>query len=385
MFIHTSMPIGGAETLTVEIVRRLDRRRFAPELCCLKELGPLGEQLAEKIPAHANLLSGKYDVRILPRLTKLLRERQIDAVIIVGAGDKMFWGRLAAKRAGVPVVVSALHSTGWPDGVGRLNRRLTPITDAFIAVAPSHGTFLREHERFPADKVKVIPNGVDTRRFSPTPDAHAVRRDLGISPTAPVVSIVAALRPEKNHELFLQAAARVVRVLPEARFLIVGEGGRRRALEELAGQLGLAGSVQFLGARGDVPRILTATDVFALTSHNEANPISILEAMSVGRPIVATDVGSIHEVVSNGTQGLLVPPGDPQAFAEGLLDLLHEPLRAREMGDAARERVVANWSLENTVCGYEQLIESLYFRNVFQLTTGGEQRTTDGGHIAALP
>jgi hypothetical protein len=125
MFVHTSMPIGGAEMLTVEIVRRLDRRRFAPEVCCLKELGPLGEQLAEKVPTHAGLLASKYDVRVLRRLTRLFRERPIDVVITVGAGDKMFWGRLCARRAGVPVVLSALHSTGWPDGIGRLNRWLT--------------------------------------------------------------------------------------------------------------------------------------------------------------------------------------------------------------------------------------------------------------------
>ena len=88
-------------------------------------------------------------------------------MVTVGAGDKMFWGRLAARRVGVPVIVSALHSTGWPDGVGRLNRLLTPITDAFIAVAASHGRFLIERTGFPADKVAVIPNGVDTQRFAP--------------------------------------------------------------------------------------------------------------------------------------------------------------------------------------------------------------------------
>ena len=131
MFLITSMPVGGAETLLVNLIRRLDRERFAPELACLKQLGPLGEELAGEIPAHHGLLNRKYDLRILPRLTKLLARRKIDAVVTVGAGDKMFWGRLAAWRAGAPVVLSALHSTGWPDGIGRLNRLLTPITDGF--------------------------------------------------------------------------------------------------------------------------------------------------------------------------------------------------------------------------------------------------------------
>jgi hypothetical protein len=158
MFMLTDMRIGGAEMVTANIIRRLNRRRFAPELCCLKERGTLGESLATEIPVYANLLSGKYDLRVWPRLVRLLRRRSIDTVVTVGAGDKMFWGRLAAKRAGVKAIISALHSTGWPDGVGRLNRFLTPITDAFIAVAPSHGRFLVEHERIPAEKVIVVPN-----------------------------------------------------------------------------------------------------------------------------------------------------------------------------------------------------------------------------------
>jgi glycosyltransferase involved in cell wall biosynthesis len=371
------MPVGGAEMLTLNLIRRLDRRRFAPELCCLKQRGPLGEQLSQIIPVHDRLLSHKYDLRVLPRLVRLLHSRRVDAVVTVGAGDKMFWGRLAARRAGVPVVISALHSTGWPDRIGRLNRWLTPCTDAFVAVAPAHGQFLVSHENFPSERVAVIPNGVDTARFAPVPDADAVRRELGIQPTAPVVTMVAALRPEKNHELMLEVARRVLRELPATRFLVVGDGPRRHALERLSAELGVSAAVSFLGSRDDVPRILSAADVFALTSHNEANPVSILEAMSVGRPIVATNVGSIHEVVDDGATGLLTPPGDAAQFAECLVELLCDPLRAQRMGDRAREQVLANWSLENMVRGYEQLIESIYCKKAFQLTIGNRPRTTD--------
>ena len=169
LFAITSMPVGGAETLLVNLVRRMDRQRFCPEICCLKEPGPLGDMLAREIPVHSRLLHSKYDVRVMMRLQHLMRRRQIDAVVTVGAGDKMFWGRMAAWRADVPVILSALHSTGWPDGVGRLNRWLTPVTDGFIAVAQQHGRFLIEGERFPPRKVFVIPNGVDTDRFAPNP------------------------------------------------------------------------------------------------------------------------------------------------------------------------------------------------------------------------
>jgi glycosyltransferase involved in cell wall biosynthesis len=364
MFLQTDMRIGGAEMLTANIIRRLNRERFTPELCCLKERGELGETLAAEIPVHSELLSNKYDWRVWPRLTRLLREREIDAVITVGAGDKMFWGRLAARHVGVPVILSAIHSTGWPDGIGRLNRMLTPITDSFIAVAASHGQFLAKNLGVDSSRVAVIPNGVDTQRFAPFADAAAVRRELGIGPTAPVVGLVAALRPEKNHELFLEMAARVVAALPDAQFLLIGDGPCRAALEHRAAELGVAEHVQFLGSRHDVPRLLAALDVFALTSHIEANPVSILEAMSVGKPVVATNVGSIHEAVAEGRTGFLVTPGDAYQMADRILRLLHDPLRAQAMGAAAREAVVSQWSIEAMVGGYERLIESVYEKKV---------------------
>lgn len=363
MFLITSMPVGGAETLLVNLIRRLDRERFAPELVCLKQLGPLGEQLADEIPAHANLLSQKYDLRILGRLSRLMRRRRIDAVVTVGAGDKMFWGRLAAWRAGVPVVLSALHSTGWPDGVGRLNRLLTPLTDAFIGVAGEHGRYLIENERFPADKVRVIPNGVDVQRFRPQPAQRAaLRRELGIPADTPLCGIVAALRPEKNHLLFLRAAALVRHEMPSAQFVIVGDGPQREQLVRAARSATLGASVHFLGTRDDIPQILAGLDLFALTSHNEANPVSILEAMASGLPVVSTRVGSVWESVEECVTGFLVPPGDADELAARWLHVLQNLGQAREMGRAGRELVVARWSLQQMVEGYEDLIAEIYRR-----------------------
>jgi glycosyltransferase involved in cell wall biosynthesis len=382
MFVQTSMPIGGAEMLLVNLIRRMDRRRCVPELCCLKDMGLLGEELAAEIPVHARLLNGKYDLGVLQRLTHLLRVRGADAVITVGAGDKMFWGRLAARIARVPVVASALHSTGWPDGIGWLNQRLTPITDAFIAVADTHGRFLVEHERLPAAKVCVIGNGVDTQRFAPLPDPHSIRRELGLSQTAPVVTIVAALRPEKNHELFLRAAAHIRRRLRDARFLIVGAGPRRDFLKTMAEELAVDDCVRFLGARRDVPAILTTTDVFVLTSHNEANPVSILEAMSVGRPVIATDVGSVRETVDHGRTGLLVNAGNESELVEGIVALLENPMRRQQMGDEARRRVSRGWSLEVMVRGYEDLVHRIYSskQTLRGTTAPARGRDTLGSH-----
>lgn len=328
MFMLTSMPVGGAETLLVNLIRRLDRAHFLPELCCLKELGPLGEVMAAEIPAFEDVISRRTDVTVLPRLVGLLRRRRIDAVITVGAGDKMFWGRLAGWWARLPVVCSALHSTGWPDSVGRLNRMLTPITDAYIAVAETHGRFLVDQLHFPADKVRVIPNGIDVDRFSSTAQCLPTRAAPGLAPTTPTVGIVAALRPEKNHELLLRAAQIVKARIPEAVFLIVGDGPQRPGLEAFARQLDVASSVRFLGTRSDIPALLAAMDVFVLTSRMEANPVSILEAMAAGLPVVAPRVGSIDESVSEGVTGYLTEPNCVEPVAERLVELLENPARS---------------------------------------------------------
>ena len=359
LFLLTSMPVGGAETLLVNLVRRLDRRRFTPEIVCLKEPGPLGEMLAAEMPVHSDLLACKYDLRILPRLMKLMRRPQADAVVTVGAGDKMFWGRIAAHLAGVPVVASALHSTGWPDGVGRLNRLLTSWTDAFIGVADAHAEHLVQNERFPAEKVNTIYNGVDCDRFAPQ-DASAIRRELGIAADAPVVGILAALRPEKNHELFLAGAKEIRAALPAAQFIVVGDGPKRPELEQLAADLGIADAVHFVGSRSDVPALLAACDIVALTSHNEASPVSILEALACGVPVVASNVGSVRETVVDGETGRLFPAGDLAAFVAATVGLLNSPADRERMGAEGRRRVEARWSLDAMVRGYEQLIERIY-------------------------
>jgi glycosyltransferase involved in cell wall biosynthesis len=353
------MPVGGAETLLVNLVRRLDRSRFSPEIVCLKDLGPLGEELSAELPVQARLLSHKFDLRVLPRLWRLMRRPRADAVITVGAGDKMFWGRVAAKLAGVPVVASALHSTGWPDGIGRLNRLLTPWTDAFIGVADAHARHLLENEGFPAEKVHAIYNGVDCERFVPR-DASAVRASLGIVAEAPVVGILAALRREKNHELFLAGAKQILEKLPAARFLVIGDGPRRSELEATARELGIASAVYFLGSRSDVPELLAACDLIALTSHNEAAPVSILEALSAGVTVVASNVGSVKETVVDGETGRLFPAGDVASFSQASIELLSNSSLRRRLGAEGRRRVIARWSLNAMVRGYEQLIERIY-------------------------
>lgn len=360
-FVITSMPVGGAEVLLANLIRQFDRQRIAPEVICLKHRGPLGEKLRDVCPVHEKLLAHKCDLRVFPRLVRHFRQQQTAAIVTVGAGDKMFWGRLAAYTAGVPVVLSALHSTGWPDGVGRLNRCLTAITDGFIAVALDHAKHLREGEGFPPEKVFAIPNGVDTGRFHSNEEArHAVRKQLAIAPTAPVLGIVAALRPEKNHAMFLRVAARIRQHRPDAHFLVIGDGPERAAIERQRDELGLRPWVHLLGSRDDTPRWLAALDLFLLCSHNEASPVSILEALACQVPVIATRVGSVHETVREGQTGFLVAVDDDRAMTDHALDLLEHHEARRVMGEKGRGLIQESYSLEAMVTGYTRLLERLH-------------------------
>lgn len=361
MFLITSMPVGGAETLLVNMMRRFDPARITPMIGCLKEKGVLGEELSDEFPVFENLIHHKYDVGVAVRLRKLFKEQELDGVITVGAGDKMFWGRLAAKSARLPVILSALHSTGWPDGVGRLNRMLTGITDGFIACADSHAQYLVNNEKFPESKVFMIPNGIDTNRFVADQVARRDwRQKLSIADDAPVAGIVAALRSEKNHDLFLEAARRTLESLPEARFVIAGDGPERERLEALAVEKQVDQQVHFIGSTSDIPGVLSMMDVFSLTSHNEAKPVSILEALSCERPVAATAVGSVNESVLEGVTGFLVPAGDEQAMAERWVQLLSDDNLRRKMGAAGRDHVIENSSLDSMTTGYMELVETIF-------------------------
>ncbi len=364
-FLLTSMPVGGAETLLVNLMRGFDRTRIQPSVVCLKERGPLGEEISQEFPLVENLIRNKVDVGVLLRLRSVFKRWKTDAVVTVGAGDKMFWGRIAARLAGVRVVCSALHSTGWPDGVGRLNRLLTPITDAFIGVAGSHGDFLVDFERFPRRKVKVIRNGIDTDRFIPNEAAYReVREELGLPHSSKLVGIVAALRPEKNHTLFLELAKRIHQTrhedLSDIHFLIIGDGAERPKIESLISEHGLGDVVHMLGSRSDTPRLFAALNAFLLTSHNEASPVSILEALSCEVPVVSSRVGSVSETVRDGWNGFTATPGDAVDFEEKLVSILSSEEMATTMGSNGRRFVMENASLRSMVERYEELIHRIW-------------------------
>lgn len=190
--------------------------------------------------------------------------------------------------------------------------------------------------------VTQVPNGVDTAAFAPTPPERRpeLRRELGLGTPSGLLAFVGRLDEAKNLDGLLRAWAKAASGLPDAALALVGDGPQRRELEALAAGLGLGDGVLFLGQREDVPAVLAAADGFVLASHSEGMPNALLEAMAAGLPSLVTAVGAVPEMIDHGVQGLLVPPGDEAALAEGMARLLGDASGAAAMGAAARARAL---------------------------------------------
>jgi glycosyltransferase involved in cell wall biosynthesis len=357
------------ERKVAEIVQKMDRTRCRPVVACLKEAGPLAPEVQESgVRVYSNLIAAKWDVRVLVRLLRIIRSEGIQVVCTVGdGGDRMFWGRLAARIAGVAGIVSTHHSTRNPSGdsiIDRPNRWLMPWNDAYVAVAQSAADYLVEHEGLPRDRTVVIYNGVDLSKYTGDGREEA-RKSLEIPPDTPVIAHVAAFRIEKAHDILLRAARKVVDAVPETRFLLVGDGETRGEIEKLRAELDLELNALLLGRRSDIPEILAASDLFVLCSRAmvETFPNSVLEAMASRRPPVCTNVGSIAEQITDGQNGYLVDEEDWETLADRILTLVRDPSLRMQMGEDAHRVVSQNFSAERMVRDREDLFTSLAMGN----------------------
>lgn len=361
-FLQASLGFGGAERLTQALALGLRGPRFDPLAIHLYAPGPIGEQLAAAgVPQVSRLARGPWDTGVGAALARTYAEQNVDLVYTTDSAMPLFWAGWRRRRGSRPRLVVGFHSTGKPDDFLQhqlANAAALPVADRLIALASPHRDYLCRTLRLKPGRVDVIPNGVDTRRFVPPDDRARLRRELGL-PDAPLAGIVAALRPEKNHALFLAAAARVVAGMPAARFAVIGDGPERARLEQEAAALGLADRVLFLGARDDVPALMRALDVAVLSSKPvvETFPVTLLEALASGVPVVSTDVGSIADLVPEGEVGYLVAEGDADALAERIARLLSDPALRHRLGHAGRERVERLYTVEAMVSAYATLFE----------------------------
>jgi glycosyltransferase involved in cell wall biosynthesis len=225
------------------------------------------------------------------------------------------------------------------------NRALLGRRDRVVGVGEAVRRALIDNEGIPASRVKVIYNGVDLAPYrDPLQDRASIRQrvreEFGIPESAILLAQVARLDDLKDHATALRAMARIVAAVPQAMLLIVGDGPERTKIERLVGDLGLGHCVRLVGTRGDVPDILLAADLFLLSSKSEGIPLTVIEAMAAGLPVVSTDVGGVGEIVVAGETGLLVPAGDDAALAAAAIELLPDAARRARLGEQGYRRAM---------------------------------------------
>jgi glycosyltransferase involved in cell wall biosynthesis len=273
-------------------------------------------------------------------------------------------GRLAARLARVPIVVHTFHGHTFHSYWGpvksavflQIERTLGAMTDRVIALNEVQKADIASYGVAPLDKIQTIPLGLEIEPMLEAEQHRGrLRAELGVRDDRKLVGIVARLVPIKAHEVFLEAARSIRAARPDTTFLIIGDGERRAELEALARRLGVADVTRFMGWRADMREVYADLDVVTLCSNNEGSPVALIEALAAARPVVSTRVGGVPNVVHDGESGLLVPPRDSAALAEGVLALLRDPDRAAAYGQAGRREVFPKHSSGRLVHDVERL------------------------------
>jgi glycosyltransferase involved in cell wall biosynthesis len=325
----TMLELGGAQRNTLDTVASLDRRGFAVALACadrgmlLAEARSLPDVALFELPHLRRELRPLADVKALSEMRGAIRTFGPN-IVHTHSSKAGILGRLAAHREGVPVIVHSIHGYGFSPSQSRpvrhallhAERLAARWTTAFIAVSRRNledGVRLR---LFPASRAQVIRSGIDLRPFREHRGGEAIRHELGIPASAPLVVQIACFKPQKAPERFVEIAARLAVHFPETHFLLVGDGALRGRLERLRRAASLEDRLHMPGWRRDVPAILDAATVVTLTSRFEGLPRVLVEALAAGVPVVAMAVDGVSEVVRDGENGFLVPAGDVAGIAE---------------------------------------------------------------------
>ncbi|MBF6605808.1 MAG: glycosyltransferase [Chloroflexi bacterium] len=351
---------GGAQEHLYGLLSRLDRDRYDVSVVSLSA-GSAARKIA-RLGIPVTIVDDPEDGAAVADLTAHLGEIRPDVV-----HNHMFRAEVLGTRAALalersvglrPYVVSTVHSSRVRSIEDReLLRALTPSMDRLIAVSRAIVAKIAD-ERCCATPVSLIYNGVDLDRYDHQEAPSALSEEYGLEPGAPVVGVVARLEPEKGHPTLLEAWLSILRSCPDAYLLVVGEGSGREALEAQARELRIAHRVVFTGRRDDIPAVTAALDVAVLPSYREAQGLTILEAMALSRPVVASNVGGIPEMVEDGVTGLLVPPRDAGALAAAIVRLLRDHPLADTLARAGHDLVHDRFCIQLMVNATESIYEA---------------------------
>jgi glycosyltransferase involved in cell wall biosynthesis len=350
--VIATLDAAGAEREVALLATRLDRARFDVRVLALTRGGPLEANLrAAGVPVDVLGKRWKLSPAAVLGLAHRLRRARPD-IVHTHLFTANAYGRVAALLAGAPAVVATEHATDpgkrrWHEAIDRaLARRSAAVVCVSEAVRAAYA-----RRGIPAAKLRVIPNGVD---------AEAIARAAeGLAPAPDLVATASRLDPAKDVPTLVRAIAILRARGAAARLAIAGEGPARAAIEAEIARAGLGDAVRLLGFRPDVPRVIAGASVFATASRTEGFGLAAAEAMAVGRPVVASRVEGLAEVVEDGRTGLLVPSGNAEAFALAIGALLADPARARAMGEAGRARVCERFPADRMVREWAALFDAL--------------------------
>ena len=404
--IITRLIEGGAQESVLLTTKYLAKRGFDVYLVSGPTSGPEGFISLEEIKGKVKLfivpelirdINLFKDLAALFKLYRFIKKNDFD-IVHTHTSKAGTLGRLAARLAGVRVVIHTPHGHFFYGHFDFFKTRFFIFLEKIMALFTNRIITLteigkKEHMRFGigrSGRFSVIPDGIEIDRFiNCKVDKQAVRRELGVPVGVPLVGIVARLVAVKGHKYLLDAFKLVLGVFPEARLLIVGDGLLKKDLEKYSERIGIAGRVIFTGLRYDIPRLLSALDVATLTSLNEGLGIALLEAMLMKKPVVASNIGGIPEIVDDGVVGYLVPPRDPEVLADKILKVIKDPEKARAMGEEGYKKIISNFSIENKIEELERLYVSLLEENfitakdkikvlhvITRLIIGGAQENT---------
>ena len=364
--------------MAVTLAMRLDPTHFESILCATRpSSGPTFER--ELADAGVRILkldrTSKFDLLAWRPLISLLRRERIDVLHAHKFGSNL-WGAVIGRSTRVPVVVA--HEQSWASARyslsgervrGMLDRNvISRLADVFVAVSDADRRRMIEVEGIAPDRIRVLPNAVP----APLPTGVDLRAELGISASAPVVATVCQLRAEKALDLLVDAAGFLRPEFPDLQVLIAGDGPEEPDLRKRIGDRGLNETVRLLGTRRDVPDLLAAADVTVCCSDFEGTPLSVMEYMGMGRPVVATRVGGLPEMIEDGVHGLLFEKRDARSLANALARLLRDPAERKAMGARAQERQRERFDLD----GATRWVERLY-RELFEVSKRGHAEQTD--------
>lgn len=362
-FVVNNLDVGGLEKVVIALINHLDRERFDPCVACLDGKGALFDRLELEEGAclvldkscARNTPVGSFDPRMLTKLHAFFLRRGVSVVHAHNLAPLVYGGigaRLGLRR---PAVVYSEHNQIY--SATKATRRkfifYVRLADHVVAVSEDLQRTL-ESKVHPSGPIRVIHNGIDGTRFAVS-DGVEVRRELGMGDDEILVGSGVVLSEQKGIPYLLEAARRVVSRQPRVRFAIAGDGPLREQLEATARRLDLADRFRFLGYRSDMPRVIAALDVYVLPSLWEGLPLALLEAMAMGKPIVATSVGGNPEIVENGINGYVVPPRDVHALEHALIRICADDSFRRRVRRVNRDKFEAMFSLRAMVRAHEEL------------------------------